>query len=73
MYVYCICIIAIKRTPHFGVRSSLAPAHNFGGVRMTACAPHPHLHKINFSSKNFGKFFFQEFILQLRVNRSAGY
>ena len=30
--------LAIKRTPHFGVRSALAPALNFGGVRMTALA-----------------------------------
>ena len=28
--------LAIKRTPHFGLRSALAPALNFGGVRMAA-------------------------------------
>ena len=38
-------ILAIKRTPHFGVRSTLAPALNFGGVRMTAPALQLHLQK----------------------------
>ena len=32
-------IVAIKRTPHFGVRPALAPALNFGGVQMTALHP----------------------------------
>ena len=35
--------VAIKRTPHFGVRS--APALNFGGVRMPAPALHIYLQK----------------------------
>ena len=34
--------LAIKRTPHFRVRSALAPALNFGGVRMTAPTLLPH-------------------------------
>ena len=43
--------VPIKRTPHFGVRSALASAQNFGGVRMTAGAPH--LQKINLRWKFF--------------------
>ena len=39
-------IVMIKSTPHFGVQSALA--QNFGGVRMTANAPHLHLKKNQF-------------------------
>ena len=52
VYLY----VAIKRTPHFGVRSALAPALNFGGVRMTILTLALHLQKpiyIFLFSKNF--------------------
>ena len=45
-------IVMIKSTPHFGVQSALAPALNFGGVRMTAPALHLHLKTFFFFKKN---------------------
>ena len=55
----------IKRTPHFGVRSALAVAQNFGGVRMTGRALHPHLQKINLKCENFGENNFKIFLSRI--------
>ena len=57
-----ILILAINRTPHFGVWSALAPTLNFGGVWITAPALTSALHLLlkkpnisNFVKNNFKK------------------
>ena len=52
----CYLLLAINRTPHFGVWSALTPTLKFRGVWITAPALTPALHlllqKPNFVKKN---------------------
>ena len=57
--------IAIKRTPHFGVWSALAPTLNFGGVWITAPALHLLLQKQFFLKNNVYKNLFLQFFYEL--------